>query len=1100
MDYNDRYKQLNKNQKQAVDTIEGPVMVIAGPGTGKTELLSMRAANILKQTDVLPENILCLTFTENGSMAMRKRLSGIIGRDAYNVSIYTFHAFGTEIINKYREHFYNGAQFKPADTINRHKIISDILQSLPYDDPLKTSMNGKFTNLGAVLTAISEIKRAGLTPDELAAILHENDKVIEQAEPILRDVFEGRVSKATFEKLATAAAALADIQEEQPIASLMRLSDVLRKSLQHALESASNHAKITPPITEWKKNWLTVDAHKKPILKASLQQVKLHSLVQVYRSYLQEMQKAELYDFDDMIAKVVQAIESIPELRYELQEKYQYIMVDEFQDTNLAQMRILLNLTQSDSNNGSPNIMVVGDDDQAIYGFQGADVGNILQFKDFYPSAALVTLTDNYRSAPIILKTARNVIGQGVERLEQHIESLDKTLAAHTEEKGSGAHLVTLPDQASERDWVVREIAEQINNGANPSSIAVLAHRHADLESILPYFAKNNIPISYDRRDNVLENEVVVQLEAIATVIYQIAENKLTDASESLSRLLAHPAWGVAPEVLWSISLRSYRNRTLWIEELQKNEATNHLAQWIIACALVSKYMPLERMLDILIGTESLSAVAPNREMNEYISPLKDYFFSGDPQLYLSNLSNLTVIRNKLREHATDELQPKLADFLSFLEQCRESNTSITSLRHIGDDNASVNLMSAHASKGLEFDTVYILNATDSNWGSKASGGGGRISYPENLRLRQNNNTFEERLRLFFVSMTRAKRQLIITNSHQNTDGKELLLAGFLVEDTDLARKEVGAPNNTEETLQTHKVENEWYTPIVQLPTTSMREQLASTLENYKLSATHINNFIDVSRGGPQHFLLNNLLHFPSARSPHAGYGSAMHVALQQAHDHFRAHGQPQAEEDILRNFEQLIHQERLTKEEIEHFTAKGLESLRAFLAAKYSTFHSNQHAELDFKHQQSQLNDVRLTGKIDVATIDNTNKTIDVVDYKTGAPLTQWGKGSAYQKINSHKYRQQLLFYKLLVGQSRDYRSYDFIGGTLQFIQPSATGEIVALSLDEIQDSELERFKSLIEKIWNHIQELNFPDTSHYQQDYNGIVAFEDDLLAGKI
>lgn len=103
MSFESRYKQLNDAQRSAVDTIDGPVMVIAGPGTGKTELLSMRAANILKKTDALPENILCLTFTEAGSVAMQKRLTDIVGREAYNISIFTFHAFGTEVMNRYRE-------------------------------------------------------------------------------------------------------------------------------------------------------------------------------------------------------------------------------------------------------------------------------------------------------------------------------------------------------------------------------------------------------------------------------------------------------------------------------------------------------------------------------------------------------------------------------------------------------------------------------------------------------------------------------------------------------------------------------------------------------------------------------------------------------------------------------------------------------------------------------------------------------------------------------------------------------------------------------------------------------------------------------------
>ena len=171
MDFETRFNKLNQNQKLAVTTTEGPVMVVAGPGTGKTELLGMRAAYILKKTDVLPENILCLTFTDSGSVAMRKRLVEIIGEAAYRGSIYTFHAFGSEIINQNREYFYSGASFSLADDIRRRQIIESIIDDMPYDNPLKTRMNGEYTNIGNILSAISDFKRAGLTPEELESIL-----------------------------------------------------------------------------------------------------------------------------------------------------------------------------------------------------------------------------------------------------------------------------------------------------------------------------------------------------------------------------------------------------------------------------------------------------------------------------------------------------------------------------------------------------------------------------------------------------------------------------------------------------------------------------------------------------------------------------------------------------------------------------------------------------------------------------------------------------------------------------------------------------------------------------------------------------------------
>jgi DNA helicase-2/ATP-dependent DNA helicase PcrA len=185
MDYSHRYNALNKAQRQAVDTIEGPVMVIAGPGTGKTELLSVRTANILQKTDTLPENILCLTFTDSGAQAMRERLVGIIGKDAYKVAIHTFHSFGSEIINHYSDFFYSGAQFRPADELTRHQIISGIFDELGHSNVLHTKMNGSYTFLNDSLLVISELKRSGLTSDELLEIIDGNDIVIEKTEQLL---------------------------------------------------------------------------------------------------------------------------------------------------------------------------------------------------------------------------------------------------------------------------------------------------------------------------------------------------------------------------------------------------------------------------------------------------------------------------------------------------------------------------------------------------------------------------------------------------------------------------------------------------------------------------------------------------------------------------------------------------------------------------------------------------------------------------------------------------------------------------------------------------------------------------------------------------
>src|SRR5258708_4127152 len=141
--YQEAYKRLNVAQKEAVDATNGPVMVIAGPGTGKTQLLSVRVAHILQTTDTSPNNILCLTFTESAASAMRQRLAEMIGADAYKVAIHTFHSFGTEIISQYPAYFYEGAHFRPASELNSFEVLQPLFSALPHTSPLAKTMNGE---------------------------------------------------------------------------------------------------------------------------------------------------------------------------------------------------------------------------------------------------------------------------------------------------------------------------------------------------------------------------------------------------------------------------------------------------------------------------------------------------------------------------------------------------------------------------------------------------------------------------------------------------------------------------------------------------------------------------------------------------------------------------------------------------------------------------------------------------------------------------------------------------------------------------------------------------------------------------------------------
>lgn len=1089
MDFSTRYQKLNAAQKQAVDHIDGPVMVIAGPGTGKTELLSMRAANILRSTDVLPENILCLTFTESGANAMRQRLSEIIGTDAYKVAIHTFHSFGTEVINQNGEFFYHGANFRPADELSSYELLHKIFDELPHDSPLVTKMNGDYTYLGDTLTTISELKKSGLTSDELLRVCDANDEVIEQAEPLLRSAFGARISKTTADALQKIVEPISKSGGEIALATVTPLSQKLAHSLQTAIDAADNTGS-TKPLTAWKTTWMKKDEKGDLVLKSRDKQAKLRAVASIYFQYLTRMQEEQLYDFDDMILRVVHAMEVFPELRYNLQEKYQYIMVDEFQDTNMAQMRILFDLTNNEINEGQPNIMVVGDDDQAIYSFQGADVGNIDVFKKAFEVTKIV-LTDNYRSAPVVLSRARDVITLGTERLENTDPDIDKTLTPHRPEAGSGVSLIELPTVNDERKWLVAHIQEQLAAGVSPSSIAVLARRHHELVALLPYFAEADIRVNYERRDNVLDLEIIKLIEHIASILVALFESRHEDADSMLPELLAHPAFGFAPLDIWKLSVRARNNRQSWMEIMATTPEFTPLHSWLLVQAQSARTVPLEHMLDHIIGHKQTAD--PIDEV--FVSPLYDYFFSAEklaeqPDEYLTYLEALRCIRAKLREYDPNTT-PSLQSFLEFIRLHRQLGSTVTSVRPGSDkiENA-VNLMTAHKSKGLEFDHVYVIGAIDSAWGERVRTRSRLIGYPENLPLAPSGDTFDERLRLFFVAMTRAKKQLTLSYSQTDDGNKNTLPASFLVGESWQANQPQLATSLAD---VTHAAELAWYLPLTQPIGADMRELLAPQLEKYKLSATHLNNFLDVSRGGPQTFLLNNLLRFPQAVGPSAGYGSAVHATLQRAHSHLAATGTPRPLEDILHDYEEELKNQHLSIADFQTFLQKGSDVLTQFLAEKYAGFTPTQKVELSFANQGVTIGNARLTGSLDL--VDIHDGTITVTDYKTGKPARSWTGKSDYEKIKLHKYRQQLMFYELLVRHSRDYANYDIQPSVIQFVEPSQSGDILALDATFTSD-DLARFARLIQKVYQCITTLHLPEVDAFEPSYKGMLAFEASLL----
>jgi DNA helicase-2/ATP-dependent DNA helicase PcrA len=299
------------------------------------------------------------------------------------------------------------------------------------------------------------------------------------------------------------------------------------------------------------------------------------------------------------------------------------------------------------------------------------------------------------------------------------------------------------------------------------------------------------------------------------------------------------------------------------------------------------------------------------------------------------------------------------------------------------------------------------------------------------------------------------------------------------------------APKPNLET-QIERAKTAWHAPLI-APKTDLKNALQPILERYKLSATHLNNFLDVASGGPEFFLMNNLLHFPVAKSAQAHFGTAVHAALQRAHTHLTDKNVPKPLEDILGDFAESLGQANLTARDFDFYQKKGVDALTNFYDKRGDSFTPTQRAEYSFTGENIVVDGARLTGMIDLIHVDRDNKIIRPTDYKTGKPATDWRGKTDYEKIKLRKYRQQLLFYKLLIENSREFAGFKVEQGVLEFVEPLSNGEVAQLTInyDELGD-EWSEFLKLITKVWQKIINFDLPNIDAFSHDFNGMIEFE--------
>lgn len=1096
------YNKLNNEQKRAVDNIDGPMLVLAGPGTGKTQLLSARVANILNKTDVNASNILCLTFTESGAQNMRERLRSFIGETAYDVTISTYHSFGSDIIRQYSDYFQSikldrsddVRLERPIDELTQFKIISDIVNSLPYDDPLLSTRY----YIKSVIGTISDLKQHLISPDDLRIIASDNISAVNEAQDLIDEIINevGGISRKK------------DVYRKQYSDLLTGLTALGAKLVSDSASElgvaydAALEQNTSKPLTAWKDKWLHKNDNDYFTLTDPSLNSKMLSLANIYSKYESALSFQALYDFNDMILSTIKAIKANTELKFNLQERYQYILLDEFQDTNPSQFELVKQITDHPVHEGRPNIMAVGDDDQAIFAFQGANIGNMTDFLNHYKDVEIINLIDNYRSGKPILKLAQNVAERINDRLHHKFEHINKVLVAKNHESLNDSSItrVELQSQPEEFAWVASKVSELHKSGVPLNDIAVICAKHKPLEELVPFIAKHNIPVNYEKRENILDAQIIKSLRLSAQLIDAIVSNDSKLLNQYFPLVLNLPFWQLSIEEIWKTNwqLSKYNETRNWAEITLENNQLSQAVSFYLAVAANSGTDPLEVTLDKLTGARQVLV-----NDNAFFSPLKEYYFNTGKQTessaleYYESISHLSIIRSKIRDYQVDHKSLlSVKDFLDFIDMYESAEISLTNTHPVVQSTDSINLLTGFKAKGLEFEYVIILQAIDDMWGSTSTSSSNKLSLPINLKyIRYKDTTDDERVRLLFVAITRAKQQLYITSHQHKDDGKPTQPIKYLNEADGLSpllphsMQKISKPTNTPAEALTN-LETYWQANQISLPA-DFKSLLGEILKKYRMSPTHLNSFLDVERNGPQAFLVNTLLRFPQAPAASGEFGTAVHNTLEWYQNELSQDNNP-SQEQINNHYEYEINQRYLKLSDKKLLTDQGKHYLNQYISSRSEMFSVKAKAEINFYSDNVLLGDAHLTGKIDRLEIDEDLKQVRIVDYKTGEPFMKWNSTKGY------KYKQQLYFYKILLENSQTWKNYRVVDARLEFVQPTNKGIGTiqdALVLDFNPEDEA-KLKQLIEVVWGKIQHLDLPYVGNYKKSLKGIQDFEADLL----
>jgi len=907
---------LNPEQRRAVEWNTGPLLIIAGAGTGKTTVVTRRIAYLIATKRAKPHEILALTFTDKAAGEMEERVDVLVPYGYTEVWISTFHAFGDRVL---RDHALLLGLPPDFRVLNRAEQVL-FLRERVFDLPLRRyrPLADPTRHLQALVQLFSRAKDEDVSPED-------------------------------YRRYAESLAAVADPEA--------------REEAERQLE-----------------------------------------LAEVYAAYQRRMREHGFLDFGDLITCTLQLFREHPQVLRRYQERFRYVVVDEFQDTNYAQFELVKLLVSPHR-----NVTAVGDDDQAIYKWRGAALSNLLNFTQTYPDAERIVLVRNYRSSQAILDAAYRLIRHNdPDRLEVR-ERVNKRLVANNPAGAEPQHL-HFDSFTTEADAVARTIAERVEQGAwRYRDVAILVRSNADAEPFLRALNLRGIPYQFTGTRGLYDRE---EIRLVLCFLRALANPR---DSVSLYFLATSPLYLVsATDASRCLAVAQARNRSLEfvVRQLLAGEAEAAELRDLRAELQPETLAALAKLAEDLQAMRQLATEQPTgRVLYVYLVERTGYVkrlaTSGDPTDE-ARVRNLARFFDLVARAAPLLRYDRAVEFVRYVDALIAAGDDPPVEEHDPDADA-VQVMTVHKAKGLEFPVVFIGSCVNHKF--PVTNRSDPIELPEALIrdvLPAGDHHLQEERRLFYVAMTRAQRELYFTSARDYGGARPRKVSRFVLEALDRPAVREGAFRASAlEQIRRHAPAPgpevlEGILPPDGVVTVSFRQ-----LDDYQTC--------------PLKYKYTHVLRVPVTRDHRVAYGAAIHEALREYHRR-RARRQPVTLEDVLGYFERVwVNEGFLSPEHEERRMQEGREVLRRFYEFQEASGHVPAMVEAPFSFLRG---NTRVRGRWD--RVDLRDGQVCVVDFKTSEVREE---GKADQRAqDSLQLRLYALAYREVHGRLPDRMELHFL------------------------------------------------------------------------